>query len=133
MDCQRVPTETNATAVAVEQIGALLEDASLPYGETLSVEVADSHYSRAYYLHTIGGIANHVVIARSAGNRVYYRQPADPADSSCGRGHPTWYGQPFRLAETPGHWAHRRSASNGRTGPRKGVACASRYNAGATC
>ncbi len=103
MDCRRVPTERKATEVAAERIGALLNDSSLPYGEALSVEVADSHYSHAYYLHTSGDFDNHVVIARSAGNRVYYRQPVAPPDSSSGPGHPTWYGQPFRLAD-PETW-----------------------------
>ncbi len=103
MDCRRVPTETKATDVAAEQIGALLQNPSLPYGEELSVEVVDSHYSRAAYLHATGDFANHVVIARSASNRVYYRQPADPPGSSQYRGHPTWYGPAFRLAD-PGTW-----------------------------
>ena len=103
MDCRRVPTERKATAIAAEQIGALLQNPSLPYGEALSVEVVDSHYSRAAYLHVTGDFDNHVVIARSAGNRVYYRQPAEPSDSSSGPGHPTWYGQPFRLAD-PATW-----------------------------
>jgi len=67
------------------------------------VEVVDSHYSRAAYLHITGDFANHVVIARSASNRVYYRQPTDPAVSAPGRGHPTWYGQPFKLAD-PDTW-----------------------------
>jgi hypothetical protein len=92
-----------ATAVAAEQIGTLLNNESLPYGKDLSVEVADSHYGRAAYLHATGGFANHVVIARSASNRVYYRQPSDTCVSSSGPGHPTWYGQPFKLKD-PESW-----------------------------
>lgn len=103
LDCRRIPTERTASEVASEQIGALLGDAALPYGAALSAQVADSHYSHAAYLHAGGAFPNHVVIARSANNRVYYRQPNDAAASTPGRGHPKWYGEAFRLAD-PETW-----------------------------
>ena len=103
LDCRRIPTEKKACEVAAEQIGALLGDASLPYGEALSVQVADSHYSRAAYLHASGAFPNHIVIARSASNRVYYRQPSEGAATKPLRGHPKWYGEAFRLAD-PDTW-----------------------------
>jgi len=68
---------------------------------SLSVEVVDSGYCHAKYLHETGGFANHVVIARSPNNRVFYRQPTPPTAPACG--HPTWYGEPFRLAD-PATW-----------------------------
>jgi len=101
LDCQRVPSTEKATAVAAEQVKALLTDDALPFGRELSVEVADSGYCHAKYLYETGGFANHVVIARSPNNRVFYRQPTPPTAPACG--HPTWYGEPFRLAD-PATW-----------------------------
>jgi hypothetical protein len=100
LQAQRVASDTTATAVAAAQMAAVLADPAQPYGAALSVQVADSDYSHAAYLHTLSAFSNHVVIARSAGNRVYYR-PAPASASACG--HPTWYGAPFRLAD-PETW-----------------------------
>ena len=99
LDCRRIPTAKKATEVAAEQIGALLGDGALPDGEALSAQVADSHYSRAAYLHASGAFPNHVVIVRSASNRVYHRSPSDGAATEPARGHPKWYGEAFRLAD----------------------------------
>ena len=97
LDCRRVASSQKATAVAAEQIKALLTDDALPFVRELTVEVADSGYCHAKYLHEMGGLTNHVVIARSPNNRVFYRQPIPPTTPA--RGHPTWYGEPFRLAD----------------------------------
>ncbi|MTW22534.1 transposase [Allochromatium palmeri] len=100
LQAQRVASDTTATAVAAAQMAAVLADPAQPYGAALSVQVADSDYSHAAYLHTLSAFSNHVVIARSASNRVYYR-PAPASALACG--HPTWYGAPFRLAD-PETW-----------------------------
>lgn len=87
LQAQRVASDTTATAVAASQMAAVLADPAQPDGAALSVQVADSHYSHAAYLHALSAFSNHVVIARSAGNRVYSRAP--PAtDGACG--HPIW-------------------------------------------
>jgi hypothetical protein len=100
LQAQRVASDTTATAVAASQMAAVLADPAHPDGAVLSVQVADSHDSQAAYLHALSAFSNHVVIARSAGNRVDYRAP--PATvSACG--HPTWYGEAFRLAD-PETW-----------------------------
>lgn len=80
----------------------MLSDTTLPYGAALSAQVADSYYSHVAYLHASGAFPNHVVIARSASNRVYYRQ-LNAAASTPVRGHPKWYGEAFRLAD-PETW-----------------------------
>jgi len=101
IDCQRVTSEQKATEVAAKQVSALLTDEALPFGRELSVEVADSSYCHVGYLAVTGGFANHVVIVRSANNRVFYDQPAAPTVSA--HGHPLWYGQPFKLGH-PTTW-----------------------------
>jgi len=102
LQAQRVASDTTATAVAAAQMGALLADPAQPYGAALSVQVADSDYSHAAYLHTLSAFSNHVVIARSAGNRVYSRPPPQTPSA---HGHPTWYGEAFRLAD-PETWGN---------------------------
>lgn len=97
LSCLRVPTTSQACEVAAQQVEALLTNPQLPFGQALSVEVVDSHYSRAPYLSPTGGYDHHVVIARLAANRTLYRLPLDGA--SAGPGHPRWYGEAFKLSD----------------------------------
>lgn len=88
LSCLRVPTASKACAVAAQQVEALLTNPQLPFGQELSVEVVDSHYSHAPYLSPTGGYDHPVVIARLAANRTLYRLPVGGARA--GPGHPRW-------------------------------------------
>jgi hypothetical protein len=90
-----VPTDKTAREIAVRQVAGVLTNERLAFAGELTVEVVDSHYSRARYLSPTGGYDNHVVLARVARNRTFHRfaQVEGPPR----RGHPRWYGTPFKL------------------------------------
>jgi len=102
LSVQRVSSQANKELVGAKQLSDLLTDKDLPFGETFCVEVADSAYSKPAYLNANREHANLVTIARARGTRTFYRQPA-PNDKPAEKGHPTWYGKPFRLKE-PETW-----------------------------
>lgn len=102
LSMQRVSSQANKEMAGAQQLGDLLADKDLPFGETFCVEVADSAYSKPAYLNANREHANLVTIARARGTRTFYRQPA-PNDKPAEKGHPTWYGNPFRLKE-PETW-----------------------------
>jgi len=100
----RVRSEQTKNEAGVLQAKSLLSDERLPYAGELQVLVGDSDYSSVLFLGPLAEYENLVTITRSAGNRVFYRQPAPlPSDQKPGQGHPTWYGAPFRLKE-PATW-----------------------------
>jgi DDE superfamily endonuclease len=96
---ERVPTSQDKEIGGSRQIDALLGDPQLPFGQALGVEAVDSSDRKPAYLHAHRRHANLVTIARAKGNRPCYRQfqPADETDPATG--HPTWYGQPFKLSD----------------------------------
>ncbi len=98
---ERVATDQDKELVGMEQIGRLLEDKKLPFGKELTVEVADSSYSKPESLYAHRKYPNVVTIARSRGNRIYYHQyvPSEEAQEASGKGHPTWYGKRFSLSD----------------------------------
>jgi hypothetical protein len=102
LSMQRVARQENKELVGAKQLGALLDNRDLPFEEAFCVEVADSAYSKPAYLSANREHANLVTIARARGTRTFYRQPA-PDKQPAEKGHPTWYGEPFRLKE-PGTW-----------------------------
>lgn len=113
---RRVATEQDKELVGGEQVDALLQDAKLPFGQDLSVEVADSSYSKAAYLHSHRKHDNLVTVVRVRGNRTFYQQPNAAAES--GAGHPTWFGEPFALSN-PATWpAADETESHGETSRR---------------
>lgn len=97
----RVATDQDKELVGMAQIEMLLRDEKLPFGKELTVEVADSSYSKPESLYAHRQYANVVTIARSRGNRTYYRKyvPSAEAQAAPERGHPTWYGERFSLAD----------------------------------
>jgi hypothetical protein len=101
MMVRRVPSEEKATSVGAEQIDAVMKDERLPFHEALCLHVGDSRYGTVAYLGPVAvqGHKNLVNIVRSAGNRVFYRQPP-PVEGECGQGHPTWYGERFSLKDS---------------------------------
>lgn len=97
----RVATDQDKERVGMDQIGRLLADEQLPFGQELTVEVADSSYSKPQSLYAHRQYPNVVTIARSRGKRTYYHQyvPSEEEAEEPARGHPTWYGEPFSLAD----------------------------------
>jgi hypothetical protein len=102
LSIQRVSSQANKELVGAKQLGDLLADKGLPFGEAFCVEVADSAYSKPAYLNANREHTNLVTIARARGTRTFYRQPV-PDSQPAEKGHPTWYGKPFRLKE-PKTW-----------------------------
>lgn len=98
---ERVASEQDKERVGMEQIEKLLKDEKLPFGQALTVEVVDSSYSKAESLYAHRKYPNVVTLARSRGNRTYYRKyvPSDEAQKEPGKGHPIWYGERFSLAD----------------------------------
>ena len=99
---ERVATDQDKEMVGMNQLGTLLDDEKLPFGKELTVEVADSSYSKPQSLYAHRKYPNVVTIARSRGNRIYYHQyvPSEEEQEDSGRGHPTWYGERFSLADS---------------------------------
>ncbi len=97
LGCERVPTDKTAREVAVEQVAGLLNNEQPPFAGELTVEAVDSYYSRARYLSPTGGYDDHVVLARVAANRKFHRFAQ--VEEQPGRGHPTWYGEPFKFKD----------------------------------
>jgi hypothetical protein len=95
---QRISISQTEVQVGVEAVRRLLTDPTLPFCTDLTVDVVDAKYSVVPFLGKLTDHANLVIIARSAGNRVYYRSVAG-SDRSGGSGHPIWYGERFALRE----------------------------------
>ena len=101
LSCERVATDKTAREMAVGQVAGLLSNERLAFAGALTVEVVDSYYSRARYLNPTGGYDHHVVLARVATNRTFHRFA--PVEGPPRRGHPKWYGEPFKLNDE-GTW-----------------------------
>jgi hypothetical protein len=95
---QRVATSDDKERVGAEQIDDLLRDRRLPFHRSLCVEVGDTSYSKPEYLHANRGHQNLVTIARVRSTRTVYQPAVRPATDN-GPGHPTWFGDEFRLPD----------------------------------
>jgi hypothetical protein len=102
---KRVKSDEDKEMVGSKQIEMLLRDAKLPFGRELTVEVADSSYSKAAYLHAHRNFRNLVTVVRARGNRVFYHKyvPTKEELENPGAGHPQWYGERFPLSD-PESW-----------------------------
>lgn len=101
LSCQRVRQEDSKALVGAVQIGELLGDAQLPFGEQLTVEVGDSDYSQPAYLAANRKHEHLVSVVRCRGNRIFYRQKYRSASETGGA--PSHYGVPFNLKD-PATW-----------------------------
>ncbi len=100
----RVPTDKKAINIGTDQVAAILQDKSLSSAGELSALAADSTYSAREFLAPVLKHPNLVLIVRGRGNRKFFRSPSTPqADFSKGKGHPEWYGAPFKMKE-PSTW-----------------------------
>ena len=102
LGARRVKSMEDKELVGAEQIHILLEDEELPFFGQLCAEVEDSSYSKPAYLHANRSTDNLVTIVRVRSNRTFYRQPSAPRSSGA-KGHPTWFGDAFRLPD-PQTW-----------------------------
>lgn len=102
---QRVATTDDKELVGAVQLEALLNDENLPFGNALCVDVGDSRYSKPEYLHANRHHSNLVTLARVRSTRTFHQQPSVPDEDETAkkRGHPTWFGEPFRLQD-PATW-----------------------------
>jgi hypothetical protein len=99
---RRVTTQETEVTVGLEQLAMLMDEEDLPWSGALCVHVGDTRYSTPQYLAEAAVYENLVTIARLRSNRTLYRQP--PAvEGQRPRGHPTWYGEPFKLGD-PTTW-----------------------------
>lgn len=94
---KRVGSQDNKEMVGAQQVAAILNDETLPFGKELCVEVADSAYSKPTYLNANRDKKNFVSIVRARGTRTFYRQPVQAQQGSSKPGHPAWYGASFCL------------------------------------
>ena len=99
--CRRVELSESKVQVGASQIGALLEDESLPFHAQLTVEVGDSDYAQPQFLAANRIHGNLVSLMRSRGNRVYNRREYRSATETGGA--PSYYGPAFKLQE-PETW-----------------------------
>lgn len=101
---RRVKTREDKELVGSEQINALLRDSSLPFGESLCVDVADSSYSKPACLYSKRQNRRLVSVTRLRGNRVLYQRFVSEAETTkSGAGRPCHYGERFALGE-PDTW-----------------------------
>jgi len=102
---ERMATSEDKELVASKQIEMLLQDAKLPFGLELTVEVGDSSYSKPAYLLANRRFSNLVTEVRVRGNRTFYHQYVPTAEefANAGPGHPQWYGERFSLSD-PKSW-----------------------------
>lgn len=96
LSMRRVTSQETATGVGAKQMEAILGDEAMPFHAQLCVEVVDSAYSGVPFLGKVAPRHNLVTIARMRGNRTLYRQPKSQ-EGVPPVGHPTWYGEAFRL------------------------------------
>ena len=99
---QRVTTQETESEVGLRQVMQVMEDEDLPWHEALTVHVGDSRYSTPDFLCGATQIENLVTVSRLRSNRTLYRPPP-PTEDNPGRGHPTWYGDKFKLND-PSTW-----------------------------
>jgi len=95
---RRVATNTNGTAVAIEQLDMIVPS----FLKDLTVILGDIAYSSPKFISGNHKYENSVLIARLKGNRVINHQPAPKKlkiTNRRGRGHELWYGKEFNLKD----------------------------------
>jgi hypothetical protein len=99
---QRVTTQETESEVGLRQVMQVMTDEDLPWHKALTVHVGDTRYSTPDFLCGTAQAENLVTISRLRSNRTLYRPPP-PAGDNPGPGHPTWYGEKFKLND-PSTW-----------------------------
>jgi hypothetical protein len=99
---ERVSSQAKETEVGAALLDMVMDDETLPWYGKLSVHVGDSRYSTPQYLSVSGTYEDLVTISRLRSNRTVYCQP-EPEACNTGKGHPTWFGEAFKLPD-PTTW-----------------------------
>ena len=99
LNCMRIPTQQTANKIAAAQMTGLLSDTDLPFGLELTVNTADSGYSKAYYLSPVYQFDNHVEVQRVAKNRVFFRIAPPPEPHPGHGGRTKRFGEAFDLKD----------------------------------
>jgi hypothetical protein len=105
---RRVKSEERKNEAGAAQVKALFWAEKLPFSGQLKVLVGDSDYSARSFLGEIYSDKadedgkkqsdDQVALVRSASNRTFYHAPPQRVGHKP-VGHPTWYGDPFRLSD----------------------------------
>jgi hypothetical protein len=99
LSVRRVSSDTKETTVGVEQIQMLFEAENMGFQDQLCVQVVDSTFSAVAFLDSVAKYDNLITVARLRSNRTLYHSP-ETAPPSSKRGHPRWYGPPFKLNDS---------------------------------
>lgn len=93
---RRIHSDEDKELVGAEQLNAILDDDKEPWHDELVVEVGDSRYSKAEYLHAAHKKhPNLISIVKVRGNRKLYNFIAPPEENPPNR--PKFKGEPFKL------------------------------------
>lgn len=103
LSTQRASSGEDKELAGAIQMNVLLDDPALPFHGQLCVEVGDTSYSKPKYLFVNRPLSNLVTLVRVRSTRVFYRK-APLSSPGSRRGHPRWYGTPFRLQD-PRTWS----------------------------
>ena len=99
---RRISSQEKEVEAGIVLLDMLMNDETLPWHDELCVQAGDSRYSTPEYLSAAGAYANLVTVSRLRSNRTVHRQP-EPETCNTGGGHPTWFGEAFRLPD-PTTW-----------------------------
>jgi len=94
----RIGSQEKDTTVGLEQLSMVMTDKKLPWYGQLSVQVLDTKYNTPEYLVKAVEYKKLITIVRLPGNRTLYLPPK-PSEDEATAGHPTWYGEPFKLGD----------------------------------
>jgi hypothetical protein len=90
-----VSSAQTGIAAGASQLETILENRALPFASELCLHVGDGAYSAAHYISQSKKYENLVLAARLRSNRTLYSLPQQFTDAA--QGHPTWYGNAFKL------------------------------------
>ncbi len=110
LSVRRVKSEETKNEAGAKQTKDILTAEKMPFSGELKVLVGDSDYSARSFLGSVyedeadeegkrkSDELVAIVIVRSASNRTFYHAPPE-IEGDNPVGHPTWYGDPFRLPD----------------------------------
>ncbi|MGB0383716.1 MAG: transposase [Ardenticatenaceae bacterium] len=103
LSTRRIATCEDKELVGLEQVQTLIKNQNFEFHHQLSIQVADTAYSKRSFLHESAKNENLVTVARVRSDRTFYRQYQAPEGTKAKAGHPIWYGERFSLKK-PESW-----------------------------
>ena len=97
LSIERVPFSENKEQFGIEQAIVWASDKNLPFHKQLVVLLGDRAYISKQCLHRVWQQKNLVIVTRFRNNQVVYQQPEPKDEGEKEKGHPRWFGDPFRL------------------------------------